>query len=126
MVEILRIGWKPKSARTVAHRISARLASWEIARKSERAGGLAELPQLVLGICIGPVHQHGDRGRLWNQLMQHAHSLSLQVDGEKAYARDIAARPIEGRDQAKLDRVRPRRAHVPRWHSCRYPNSRPL
>ena len=32
MVEILRIGWKPKSARTVAHRISARLASWEIAR----------------------------------------------------------------------------------------------
>jgi len=32
MVEILRIGWKPKSARTVARRISARLASWEIAR----------------------------------------------------------------------------------------------
>src|SRR5262249_172301 len=32
MVEILRIGWKPKSARTVARRISARLATWEIAR----------------------------------------------------------------------------------------------
>ena len=55
------------------------------------------------------VHEHGNCCRLGHELAQQLQPLRAQHAGEKAHARDVAARPVEAGDQALLDRVAPAR-----------------
>src|SRR5215813_2064862 len=53
------------------------------------------------------VHQRSDNRRLWNQLMQQFKPLRLQSSTVKAYAGNVAARPIQAGDVAVFYRISP-------------------
>ena len=55
---------------------------------------------LRLGFRSVRVHQHGNCCRLGHELAQQLQSLRPQHAGEKAHARDVAARPVEAGDEA--------------------------
>src|SRR6266567_7556732 len=61
--------------------------------------------KLPFGIWISRVHEKRDLARGGHQLMQQPKPLSLQIGGEEAHARNVAARSIETGDQAELDRI---------------------
>src|SRR5262249_11867516 len=63
------------------------------------------LTSIRLGIGNVRIHEVGNCRRFGHELVQQLQSLRRQQNGEKAHARDVAARPIEAGDKAELDWV---------------------
>src|SRR5215471_6928669 len=72
---------------------------------AERMRGVRDWSELRSEFRVLRIRQKGDDGRCRNHLMQHRQPLCGRRDSEPTDAGDIAARPIEARYQAGLDRV---------------------
>jgi hypothetical protein len=66
----------------------------------ERARRRFQVP--ILGVRI---HQRSDDSSLGNQLMQQFQAPWVQRAGGKAYASNVAARPVDAGDEAGFDRI---------------------
>src|SRR5262249_44421523 len=55
--------------------------------------------------CIVGISQHGDDGNPGHELVQNLQPLRIEQHGNLSNAGDVAARPIEARDQPQRDRV---------------------
>ena len=89
------------------------------------AGGLYR-SQFPIGVRKIRVQQHGDDGRLGNQLVQQPQPLGRRICRYKGYARNIAARPIEVGNQTNSDRVVAGDEYDRRCSCCRLGNQRGL
>jgi hypothetical protein len=58
-----------------------------------------------LGFEIIWIHEHGDRGSIWNQVTQDCQLLARNRSGEKADTRDIAVWSTDVGDESRFDRV---------------------
>src|SRR5262252_6289090 len=72
---------------------------------ADRMRGVRDWSELRSEFRVLRIRQKGDDGRCRNHLMQHRQPLCGRRDSEPTDAGDIAARPIEARYQAGLDRV---------------------
>src|ERR1700682_3383407 len=62
---------------------------------------------LRLGIWAVWIHEHADCCRIGHELTQQLQSFCPDLAGEKAHARDVAARSVNARYEAVPDRVAP-------------------
>src|SRR5215471_12104816 len=88
--------WPPGARR------SARVQQTEVL--PARAHRLPDVRELGFGLRTARVHKTGN-ARLRTELTQQLQSLRGQRAGEDGHAGDVAARPVEARDEAEFDRI---------------------
>src|SRR5262245_42321175 len=88
------------------------------------ARGLQRVASRARGFRKFRIHQQRDHRSIGNELVQQPQRLACDLAVEPAHAGDVAARPVEARDVALLDRVACSREHdrnsLGRCHSRQY------